>query len=88
MIYVIIIQINEGVIDVARGRTAGPKTLDEKIDLLKQKIAEKTNELQQLKNNLKAVEKQKESENLQKLYAALKKADLSVDEVLEKIQQA
>ena len=88
MIYVIIIQINEGVIDVARGITAGPKTLDEKIDLLKQKIAEKTNELQQLKNNLKAVEKQKESENLQKLYAALKKADLSVDEVLEKIQQA
>lgn len=69
-----------------RGRVSGPQTIDEKIDRIKRKIDEKAEELASLKTELKSLEKQKESEDLQKLYSAIKNANLTVDEFLEKLK--
>lgn len=62
-------------------------SIDEKIIDIKSQIEEKQNEIKSLKEQLKALESEKEKADLESLYAVLKESGKTVDDVRNMLTQ-
>lgn len=62
-------------------------SIDEKIIDIKSQIEEKQNEIKSLKEQLKALESEKEKVDLEALYAVLKESGKTVDDVRNMLTQ-
>lgn len=62
-------------------------SIDEKIIDIKSQIEEKQNEIKSLKEQLKALESEKEKADLEALYAVLKESGKTVDDVRNMLTQ-
>lgn len=62
-------------------------SIDEKIIDIRSQIEEKQNEIKSLKEQLKALESEKEKADLESLYAVLKESGKTVDDVRNMLTQ-